>query len=49
MDITKTSKSADVKVMKQGQTTNGAFGSNPQAKVKGSRPTRDVSIPTAKG
>lgn len=49
MDITKSSKSPDVNVVKQGQTSNGAFGSNPNAAVKGSRPTRDITIPTAKG
>lgn len=47
-DIRKTSKAPDTNVVKQGHTTNGAFGSNPNAKVKGGRPTRDVSIPTAR-
>lgn len=47
-DITKVSKSADTNIIKMGHTTNGAFGSNPSAKVKGSRPTRDLAAPTAK-
>lgn len=31
-----------------GQTTNGDFGSDPNAKVKGSRPVRDLVIPVVK-
>lgn len=48
MDIRKASKSPDTTIMKQGQTANGAFGSDPGVKVKGSRPTRDLSNPVAK-
>lgn len=47
-DIRKSSKAADTTIVKQGHTTNGSFGSDPAAKVKGSRPTRDVASPTAK-
>lgn len=47
-DITKSSKSADVNILRQGQTENGSFGSSPSRKVKGSRPTRDLAAPTAK-
>ena len=47
-DIRKVSKSPDAPIIKQGHTSNNAFGSNPNAKVKGSRPTRDLTIPTAK-
>lgn len=48
-DIRKTSKSPDVPIKKQGHTTNGDFGSNPNARVKGGRTARDITIPTAKG
>lgn len=48
MDITKTSKAPDTTIVKQGQTTNGSFGSDPNAKVKGSRPTRDIANPVSK-
>ena len=44
-DIRKTSKAPGVNIMKQGHTTNGSFGSDPAKKVKGSRPTRDISAP----
>lgn len=47
-DIRKVSKSADTNIMKQGHTTNGDFGSNPNAKVLGGRTTRDITIPTAR-
>lgn len=47
-DIRTVSKAPDTTIVKMGQTTNGSFGSNPMAKVKGSRPTRDITIPTAK-
>ena len=48
-DIRKTSKAPDVNIMKQGHTTNGDFGSDPNAKVKGGRTSRDIAIPSAKG
>lgn len=48
VDIRKASTSKDVNVIRQGQTTNDSFGSSPTRKVKGSRPTRDLTIPTAK-
>lgn len=48
-DIKNASKSPDTTIIKQGHTTNGSFGSDPNAKVKGGRATRDISIPTAKG
>lgn len=48
-NIKNSSKSPDVNIVKQGHTTNGDFGSNPNAKVKGGRTTRDITIPTAKG
>lgn len=47
-DITKVSRSADTNILRQGHTTNGDFGSNPNAKVKGGRAVRDLTIPTAK-
>ena len=47
-DITKASKSPDVQILKQGHTTSGDFGSNPQAKILGGRQVRDITIPTAK-
>lgn len=47
-DITKVSTKPGTTVVKQGHTTNGAFGSDPNVKVKGSRPVRDLTIPTAK-
>lgn len=49
MDIRKQSKSPDTTIIRQGQTSNGSFGSDPNAKVKGSRPTRDLAVPNAKG
>lgn len=48
-DIKNSSKAPDVNIMKQGHTTNGDFGSNPSARVKGGRKSRDITIPTAKG
>lgn len=48
MDIRKSPKAPDTTIIKSGHTTNGAFGSDPNASVKGSRPTRDVAAPTAK-
>lgn len=36
------------KLMKMGQTSNGNFGDDPNAKVKGSRPVRDLSLPVVK-
>lgn len=48
-NIKNSSKAPDVNIMKQGHTTNGDFGSNPSARVKGGRTTRDITIPTAKG
>lgn len=47
-DIRKQSKSPDTTVVKQGHTTNGSFGSDPMKKVKGGRPTRDLSNPVAR-
>jgi hypothetical protein len=47
-DITKMSKAPDTTIVKQGHTTNGDFGSNPNAKVLGGRTTRDITIPTAR-
>lgn len=47
-DIKKTSKSPDVPIMKQGHTSSGSFGSDPNKKAKG-RSVRDITIPTAKG
>jgi hypothetical protein len=47
-NITQTSKSPDVNIMRQGHTSNGSFGSDPMKKVKGGRSTRDLTIPTAK-
>lgn len=47
-NIIKTSKAPDVNIERMGQTTNGAFGSDPMRKVKGGRATRDVTIPNAK-
>lgn len=47
-DITKVSKAPDANIMKMGHTTNGDFGSNPAAKVKGGRTVRDLTVPTAK-
>ncbi len=47
-DITKSSMSPKTTVVRQGQTANGAFGSDPSAKVKGSRSTRDLTVPNAK-
>ncbi len=47
-DIRKASKSPDTTIIRQGHTTNRSFGSDPNAKVKGSRPTTDVTIPMAK-
>lgn len=47
-DIRKVSTSKDASLIRQGHTTNDSFGSSPSRKVKGSRPTRDVSSPTAK-
>lgn len=35
-------------LMKMGHTTNGNFGDDPNAKVKGSRPVRDLSLPVVK-
>lgn len=48
-DIRKTSKAPDTTILKQGHTTNGSFGSDPSAKVKGGRTTRDINAPTSKG
>jgi hypothetical protein len=48
-DIKNTSKSPDVNVMKQGHTTNGDFGSDPNARVKGGRKARNIDVPTARG
>lgn len=47
-DITKVSKKPDTTIVRQGQTSNGSFGSEPNVKVKGSRPTRDLTVPAAK-
>ncbi len=47
-DITKVSTKPGTTVVKQGQTSNGAFGSDPGARVKGSRPVRDLTVPNAK-
>lgn len=46
-DIRKAS-TKDASVIRQGHTTNGAFGSDPTRKVKGNRSVRDISTPTAK-
>ena len=46
-DIRKSSKSPDTTIMKQGHTSNGSFGSEPNVKVKG-RAVRDLSNPVAK-
>lgn len=48
-DIKKSSTAKDVNVMRQGHTTNGDFGSDPNARILGGRTTRDITIPTAKG
>lgn len=48
MDITKSSKAAEAPIKKMGHTTNGDFGSDPNKRVKGGRPVRDLSIPVAK-
>lgn len=48
-NIKNSSKSPDVNIMRMGHTTNGSFGSDPNKKVKGSRPTRDLTVPNAKG
>lgn len=48
-DIKNTSTQPDTTIVRQGHTTNGAFGSDPAVRVKGGRPTRDITIPTAKG
>ncbi len=47
-DITKVSKSPETSIIRTGQTENGAFGSSPSKKVKGSRATRDLTVPNAK-
>lgn len=47
-DIRKTSKAPDVNIKKQGHTSSGSFGSDPNVKAKG-RSVRDITIPTAKG
>lgn len=48
VDITKVSKKADTTIQKMGHTTNGAFGSDPSRRVKGGRPVRDLTIPSAR-
>lgn len=47
-DIRKVSTKPDTTIVRQGQTSNGAFGSDPSLKVKGSRPVRDLTVPAAK-
>ncbi len=47
-DITKTSMKPGTTIVKQGFTTNGAFGSDPASKVKGGRSVRDLNVPNAK-
>lgn len=47
-DIRKSSKSPDTQILRQGQTKNGAFGSDPGIRVKGSRPVSDITVPMAK-
>ena len=47
-DIRKSSKSPDTTIIKQGHTSNGSFGSDPNVKVKGGRAVRDLSNPVAK-
>lgn len=44
-DITKTSKSAGAPIVKQGHTSNGKFGSDPNARVKGGNNVRDLNPP----
>lgn len=45
-DITKTSKAAGANIIKQGHTTNGKFGSNPNAQVRGGNAVRDLNPPS---
>lgn len=47
-DITSVSVKPGTTIVKQGHTTNGSFGSDPNVKVKGGRPVRDLTVPTAK-
>lgn len=45
-DIRKTSKAPGVEITKQGHTTNGKFGSDPQSKVRGGNAVRDLNPPS---
>ncbi len=45
-DIRKVSKAPGTSIMKQGHTTNGKFGSNPDAKVRGGNAGRDLNPPS---
>ena len=47
-DITRVSTKPGTTIVKQGHTSNGSFGSDPNVKVKGSRSVRDLNIPNAK-
>lgn len=48
-DIKNASKAPDTTIIKQGHTTNGSFGSDPNARVKGGRTARNIDAPTSKG
>lgn len=45
-DITSVSKSPQTTIIKQGHTTNGKFGSSPDAKVKGGNAVRNLDPPS---
>ena len=45
-DIRKVSKSPDTTIIKQGHTSNGKFGSDTMAKVKGNSAVRDLNAPS---
>lgn len=45
-DITKVSKSPATDILKQGHTTNGKFGSDPNAQVKGGKAVRNLDPPS---
>ncbi len=45
-DIRKVSTSPDTTIIKQGHTTNGKFGSDPMAKVRGGNAVRDLNPPS---
>ncbi len=45
-NITQVSTAPGATIIKQGHTTNGKFGSDPNVKVKGSSAVRDLNPPS---